>query len=100
MIYKIKIRVKEIRGYCPIYRVDDEIIIIGCHIVKIPDNGICLHSIISMATFIYALTHGVSAKELGIGKEENVGFIQCQDPGPPLTEGGTVFFELRREKHG
>ena len=41
---------------------------------------------------------GISARELGIGSEDNVGFLQCPDPGKPYTEGGTVIFEVRREK--
>jgi len=39
---------------------------------------------------------GVSAKTLGIGEEDDIGYIQCPDPGKPYTKGGTVIFELRR----
>jgi hypothetical protein len=44
------------------------------------------------------LGRGVSFKELGLAKEEgDVGYVQCLDPGPPYTPGGTVIFEIRRE---
>jgi len=37
---------------------------------------------------------------LGIGKEEDTGYAQCPGPGEPYTCGGTVIFELKREKAG
>jgi uncharacterized repeat protein (TIGR04076 family) len=51
-----------------------------------------------MLTLISAFIHGSSAKNLGIGSEDDVGYIQCPDLGPPYTKGGTVIFELRRLK--
>jgi hypothetical protein len=35
---------------------------------------------------------------LEVGKEKNLGYVQCPDPGEPYTCGGTVLFELRRER--
>jgi len=49
-------------------------------------------------TLVSPFLKGVSARVLGIGREDDVGFIQCPDPGEPYTCGGTVVFELRREK--
>jgi uncharacterized repeat protein (TIGR04076 family) len=49
-----------------------------------------------MTTFLSAFLHGTSALELGIGSEEDVGYLQCPDPGPPYTKGGTVLFKLKR----
>jgi len=51
-----------------------------------------------MLTLTMPFLKGVSAKVLGIGEEDNVGYIQCPDPGKPYTSGGTVIFELRREE--
>jgi len=44
--------------------------------------------------------HGVSAKDLGIGDRDDVGFLQCPDPGKPYTCGGTVVFRLSRKSSG
>jgi uncharacterized repeat protein (TIGR04076 family) len=61
------------------------------------DKGICLHAFCSMLTLLMPFLKGVSAKVLGIGKENDVGYVQCPDPRVPYTCGGTVIFELRRE---
>jgi hypothetical protein len=51
-----------------------------------------------MLSMLNALSRGVSFKDLGLATEEgNVGYVQCLDPGPPYTAGGTVLFEIRRE---
>ncbi|MEM2971128.1 MAG: hypothetical protein QW270_01710 [Candidatus Bathyarchaeia archaeon] len=49
---------------------------------------------------IVPLSHGISFKELGLAKSEKEerGYIQCLDPGEPYTDGGTVLFEIEREK--
>lgn len=56
---------------------------------------ICMHAFSAMLTLISAFMHGSSAIELGIGTRNDVGYLQCPDPGPPY--GGTVIFELTRE---
>jgi len=61
-------------------------------------RGLCLHALASMLTLLSPLLKGVSARILGIGGEEDAGYVQCPDPGKPYTCGGTVVFELRREK--
>ena len=50
-----------------------------------------------MSTLLPAFLHGASASELGIGSEENIGYLQCPDPVSPYSKGGTVLFELKRE---
>jgi hypothetical protein len=51
-----------------------------------------------MLTLLMPFLKGMPARELGMGKEENIGYVQCPDPGEPYTCGGTVLFELRRER--
>jgi len=51
-----------------------------------------------MITLLMPFLKDVSARELGIGKKDDVGYIQCPDPGTPYTDGGTVIFEMRRVK--
>jgi len=49
------------------------------------------------ANATYAFYQGVLARVLGMGKEDDIGYIQCPDPGRPYTEGGTIIFQLKRE---
>jgi hypothetical protein len=45
-----------------------------------------------------AFLKGVSAKSLGIGEEDDVGYVQCPDPGEPYTSGGTVVLSLEERR--
>jgi len=49
-----------------------------------------------MLTLLSPFIKGVSAKELGIGSEDDIGYIKCPNPRKPYAYGGTVIFELRR----
>jgi uncharacterized repeat protein (TIGR04076 family) len=97
--YRLVITAKEIRGKCPVFRVGDKIIVETPKIVLKETDAFCVHAFGSMLSMITALSRGISFKELGLAtKEGNVGYIQCLDPGSPYTDGGTVIFEIRREK--
>jgi uncharacterized repeat protein (TIGR04076 family) len=52
----------------------------------------------SMLTALIPFSRGVSVKEMGFGKDDDVAFVQCPYPGWPYTCGGTVVFRLKREK--
>ena len=94
---KITITVEEIKGRCPIYKKGDKITVENFYVKSQDSQNICLHAFAAMTTLLSAFLHGSSAAELGIGSDENVGYIQCPDPGPPCTKGGTVLFMLKRE---
>jgi len=97
--YRVYVTVKEVRGYCAAgYKPGDMFVIEKFYIKPIQDTRICLHALSSMLTLLMPFLKGVSAKVLGIGEEDDVGYIQCPDPGKPYTSGGTVVFELRREE--
>lgn len=99
--YRLAVRVKEIRGKCPVFKVGDKIVIESPHIIPQETDAICVHALGSMLSMIVALSHGVSFKELGLAQKEGaIGYVQCLDPGPPYTTGGTVIFEIRREPLG
>jgi hypothetical protein len=52
-----------------------------------------------MLSMIVSLSRGISFKQLGLSKEEGEkGYIRCLDPGKPYTNGGTVLFEIKRER--
>ncbi len=96
MSYKIKITVEDIKGNCPIYRIGDEIIFNKYYIDTSKSAPVCIHAFLSMASIIYAASHGVSLKDTGIGENDDEGFLTCPDPGPPYTCGGSVLFKIRR----
>ena len=97
--YRLIVRVKEIRGKCPVFKVGDKIVIEPPHIVPRETDALCIHALGSMLSMITALSHGVSFEELGLAHEKgDIGYFQCLDPGPPYTLGGTVIFEIRRER--
>ena len=97
--YRVYVFVKDVRGYCAAgYKPGDMFVIERFYIEPVRGTRICLHALSSMLTLITPFLKGVSARVLGIGEEDDVGYIQCPDPGEPYTRGGTVIFELRREK--
>jgi len=97
-VYRLVVTVKKVRGTCPVFKVGDKIIIESPKIIPEKTDALCVHALGSMLSMIIALSHGVSFKELGLAVEEDdVGYVQCLDPGPPYTLGGTVLFEIRRE---
>ena len=97
--YRLVITAKEIRGNCPVFRVGDRIVIDSPKIVVDETDNLCVHAFGCMLSMIVPLSRGMSFKQLGLAKEESEkGYIQCLDPGRPYTDGGTVLFEIRREK--
>ena len=94
---RLIITVKEVWGRCPLYLVDDKMVIEGFYINTKESKNICMHAFLAMSSLLSAFIHGSSAKELGIGLQEDIGHLRCPDPGPPYTKGGSVLFELRRE---
>jgi len=97
--YRLVITVKEIRGKCPVFKVGDKIVVEIPKIVLKENDALCAHAFGSMISMITALSRGISFRELGLAtKEGDVGYVQCLDPGTPYTDGGTVIFEIRRER--
>jgi len=97
--YQLVITAKEIRGKCPVFRVGDKIVVEEPRIVPEKTDALCIHALGSMLSTLIALSRGVGFKELGLTKEDdNVGYVQCLDPGFPYTPGGTVVFEIRRQE--
>ncbi|MCW3993201.1 MAG: TIGR04076 family protein [Candidatus Bathyarchaeota archaeon] len=97
--YRLIVSVKEIRGNCPVFKVGDKMVMESPKIVVEKTDSICVHAFGCMLSMIVALSRGISFKELGLAREEGEkGYIQCLDPGKPYTNGGTVLFEIRRER--
>lgn len=97
--YRLTIIVKKIRGNCPVFKIGNKIVIDSPKIVVDETDNVCIHALGCMLSMIVPLSHGISFKQLGLATEENEkGYIQCLDPGKPYTDGGTVLFEIKREK--
>ncbi|ACS91009.1 TIGR04076 family protein [Thermococcus sibiricus] len=90
---KLVIKIIKIRGKCPVFKVGDKITIEGPKINLEETNAICTHAFASFLPYIVALRKGVKPSEIGLGSGEKA-YVQCLDPGPPYTEGGTVIFEM------
>ena len=97
--YRIIISVKEVRGHCAInYKPGDSFVVEWFYVIPESSTKICLHALSAMTSLLMPFLKGVSAVDLGIGAVDDVGYIQCPDPGEPYTTGGTVIFELKREE--
>lgn len=95
-IYRIEVEVVDIRGFCPVYQKGDKMVIEMPELILRETSKLCIHAFVAMQTLVQALARGYSAKELGIGESEDEGYVQCPDPGPPYTRGGTVIFRIKR----
>ena len=97
-VHRLVLTVKEVRGRCPVHKVGDRIVVDVPKIDVANTDTLCVNALGSMLSMLVPLSRGVSFKDLGLAVQEgNVGYVQCLDPGPPYTAGGTVIFEIRRE---
>jgi len=97
-VRRLVLTVKEVRGHCPVHKVGDRIVVDVPKIDVANTDTLCVNALGSMLSMLVPLSRGVSFKDLGLAVQEgNVGYVQCLDPGPPYTAGGTVIFEIKRE---
>ncbi len=93
---KLIIEVVEVRGKCSVYKPGDRMTVVMPELIIKETDKVCIHAFTAMQTLLQAMARGISARELGIGERDDEGFVQCPDPGPPYTRGGTVIFRIRR----
>ena len=89
------VKVKEIKGDCPVYAVGDSIYLRDGYILDTKrSDPVCMHSLASLMPYYVALSRGIHAKDLGLsGPEEGKAYVQCLDPCH-LTDGGTALLEI------
>ena len=92
----LEIRVCEIRGTCPVYKVGDRVVIDGPRILLDRTDAVCVHAFSTLLHYVVALDEGADPVKLGLSKDGEHAYMQCVDPGKPYTEGGTVVFQCRR----
>ncbi|MCD6523467.1 MAG: TIGR04076 family protein [Thermococcus sp.] len=90
---RLEARVVEIKGKCPVFKLGDRIVVEGPEIKLDETDAVCTHAFASLLPYIVALRKGIKPSELGLGRGDRA-YIQCLDPGPPYTDGGTVIFEI------
>ena len=92
---KLVIKVVEIKGACPVYRVGDKWTIEkGFVLVTAESDNVCMHSLASILPYYVALSHGIKPEDLGLARGDfREAYLQCLDPCE-ITGGGTVLFEV------
>jgi uncharacterized repeat protein (TIGR04076 family) len=97
--YRVTINVEKLEGVCPLYLPGQTVAILnGWYFESRLELKLCSHAVAAMLTALGPFSKGVSARDLGFGKEDDVAYIQCPDPGEPYSCGGTVIFRLEREE--
>jgi uncharacterized repeat protein (TIGR04076 family) len=97
--YRITISVDKLEGVCPLYAPGQTVAALnGWYFESRQEMKLCAHAVAAMLTALGPFSKGISARDLGFGKEDDVAYIQCPDPGEPYTCGGTVTFRLEREE--
>jgi uncharacterized repeat protein (TIGR04076 family) len=97
--YRVHIDIEKLEGVCPLYKPGQTVAILNkWYFESLSKSHLCSHALAAMLTALAPFSRGVSARELGFGKEDDLAYIQCPDPGEPYTCGGTVTFRLKREE--
>jgi len=88
--------------------VGDRITVEDGRIVLEETDAICIHALPTLLHFYMGLRGCLGPADLGLahppeatdtsGGHVEKGYVQCPDPGPPLTPGGTVIFEIQFEE--
>jgi uncharacterized repeat protein (TIGR04076 family) len=91
----LTVKVKEIKGTCPVYSLGDSILIKKGYILDTKNScAVCMHSLASIMPYYVALSKGISPQTLGLSEsKEAKAYLQCLDPCE-VTGGGTVIFEI------
>jgi len=95
--YRTWITVKEIKGACHVHKVGDTYLIEddGQSLRFERGEKFCIYALSAMLPLFSALSKELE-KEDWMAAETQI--FQCPDPGPERGGGGTVYFEIKREK--
>jgi uncharacterized repeat protein (TIGR04076 family) len=82
--YRVRVCVKEVKGeLCYGLKLGDCFTVKRFYVSGVGE-GICINALGSMLTLLSPLLKGVSARVLCRGEQNDVGYVQCQDPGKTL----------------
>ena len=97
--YRVTITAEKLEGVCPLYHPGQTVTELNWWYFDVKHSlNLCYHALVAMMTTLIPFSRGLSAKEMGFGKGDDVAFIQGPDPGEPYTCGGTFTFRLHREE--
>ena len=96
----LEIEVCEVRGYCPVHKVGDKILVEGARIVLEETDALCIHALSTLLHYVVALDEGADPVKLGLAKpgDREHAYMQCVDPWKPYTQGGTAIFRCKKVK--
>ena len=94
----LEITAHEMKGTCPVHSMGDRIIIDGPNIVVAETRALCTHALSTLLHYTTVLEQTWCPVALGLtmAADPDGAYMQCVDPGPPYTEGGTAIFRCRR----
>lgn len=100
MVGILEFVVHEIEGECPVHQEGDRIVVDGPEIVMGETDALCTHALSTLLHYTTILEHDWCPVELGLTtpREGDSAYLQCVDPGPPYTEGGTAIFRCTRRR--
>jgi uncharacterized repeat protein (TIGR04076 family) len=86
------ITAKEIKGTCAAGLKPGDKIVLREATLSLPESDrVCGFAFANIYPAIFAARLGKDLKDLGLVTRT----VQCIDPGPPYSEGGTVIFEIK-----
>jgi uncharacterized repeat protein (TIGR04076 family) len=86
------ITAKEVKGHCSAgIKEGDQLVLRGANISLSESDRICSFALANLYPVIFAACLGHDIKDLGLTQRT----VQCIDPGPPESSGGTVLFEIK-----
>ena len=90
----LELTVHEIKGYCPVYKQGDKILINDPEIDLENTDALCTHALSTLLHYTTILEHNWCPVQLGLttNHDPDHAYMQCVDPGTPYTQGGTVIF--------
>ena len=97
--YRIRMTVNEVKGECHIHNVGDTYIVEedGQSLSFEKGARFCTLALAGLLPLSAALTKELEETDWMAAETQ---IYQCPDPGPEKGGGGTVYFEIRREKVG
>ena len=94
---KLVVKVKEVKGNCPVYTVGQTFTLEGGYQL-VADRPVCMHSLASLLPHYNALRISPPSQwGLASREDPSKACFQCLDP-VGHTGGGTVVFEVSREE--
>jgi len=76
----LEIRVCQIRGVCPVYKIGDQIVIEGPRILLDRTSAVCIHDLSNLLHYVVTLEEGADPAKLGLSKDKEHAYMQCVDP--------------------